>query len=73
MMPMCCAGRVQFAEYENTTVVVWDINTEALQTVESEIRAKGARAFTYRVDISKREQVYDTAEKVGSLRCSSPR
>jgi NAD(P)-dependent dehydrogenase (short-subunit alcohol dehydrogenase family) len=32
--------------------------------VESEIRAKGTRAFSYRVDVSKREQVYDTAQKV---------
>lgn len=55
---------LQFAEFENTTIIIWDINTEALQSVESEIRAKGARAFAYRVDVSKREQVYDTAEKV---------
>lgn len=55
---------VQFAEFENTTIIIWDINTEALQSIESEIRAKGARAFSYRVDVSKREQVYDTAQKV---------
>lgn len=45
-------------------IVVWDLNEEAMQTVAKELRAKGATAFTYRVDVSKRERVYEVAKQV---------
>lgn len=57
----------QFAEYENVNIVVWDLNEEAMQAVAKELRAKGATAFTYRVDVSKRERVYEVAKQVRPL------
>ena len=35
-----------------------------MQKVANEIKAKGARAFTYRVDVSKRERVYEAARQM---------
>jgi FlaA1/EpsC-like NDP-sugar epimerase len=57
----------QFAEYENVNIVVWDLNEEAMQAVAKELRAKGATALTYRVDVSKRERVYEVAKQVRPL------
>lgn len=54
----------QFAAYENATVVIWDLNETAMQAVAKEIEAKGARAFTYKVDVTKRERVYEVAKQM---------
>lgn len=54
----------QFAEYENVNIIVWDLNEAAMQAVAKELRAKGATAFTYRVDVSKRDRVYEVAKQV---------
>ena len=45
-------------------IIVWDLNEEAMQAVAKELRAKGATAFTYRVDVSKRDRVYEVAKQV---------
>jgi len=49
---------------EGSTVVIWDINDEAMQKVANEVRAEGVKCYTYFCDISKREKIYETANKV---------
>ena len=46
------------------TLVLWDVNNEAVQAVEKEIRDSGRNAHCYVVDCSKREEVYRAAEQV---------
>jgi len=46
-------------------IVIWDLNEPAMQAVAKELRAKGAGVWTYRVDVSKRERVYEVAKQVG--------
>lgn len=45
-------------------LVLWDINQEANDAVREEIKALGGVAHSYRVDCSKRQQIYDTASEV---------
>ena len=54
---------LQFSEC-GATVVLWDINETKLRQTCSEITAQGREAFGYTVDVAKREQVYETAERV---------
>lgn len=53
----------QFAEY-GATLVLWDVNEEALRSLCEELNEKNQEAFAYVVDCSKREEVYRAAEKV---------
>eukprot|EP01137_Pigoraptor_chileana_P010434 Opistho-2@60068 len=47
------------------TVVLWDINGEAVRRVADEVRASGkGRAVHYQVDLSRREDVYAVAAAV---------
>jgi retinol dehydrogenase 10 len=52
---------------ENITIVLWDINEEGMQSTQRDCEAKGAEVHCYRVDVSKREVVYETAERVRGL------
>ena len=45
-------------------MVIWDLNEAVMQAVAREVEAMGARAFTYRVDVSKRERVYEVAKQM---------
>lgn len=47
------------------TVVCWDINEQGNEETTSEIKKQGAaRAYAYRCDVSNRDEVLKTAEKV---------
>lgn len=47
------------------TVVCWDINQQGNEETANEIKKQGiARAFAYRCDVSNRDEVLQTAEKV---------
>ena len=50
----------------DATVVIWDINQGAMDAVVDEIKAlgRGKPVLSYVVDVSKKQQVYDTASKV---------
>ena len=44
--------------------MLWDINTEANETTADMVREHGVSAHTYTVDLSSREDIYRTANKV---------
>ena len=46
------------------TLVLWDINEEGNEETASQVKEFGANALTYTVDLSKREDIYRTADKV---------
>ena len=46
------------------TLVLWDINDEKVRGVCDELKALGGEAFAYRVDCSKREEIYAAADRV---------
>ncbi|XP_033208954.1 short-chain dehydrogenase/reductase family 16C member 6-like [Belonocnema kinseyi] len=47
------------------TVVCWDINQEGNEETANEIKKQGAaRSFAYKCDVSSRDEVLETAEKV---------
>lgn len=45
-------------------LVLWDINSQALESTKEELQSKGARVWTYTVDITDRQAVYSTADQV---------
>jgi len=45
-------------------LVLWDVNREGNEETAQLVREKGARAFTFSCDITDREAVYRTADKV---------
>ncbi|XP_033099452.1 epidermal retinol dehydrogenase 2-like [Anneissia japonica] len=59
-------GRLLALEFakRGATLVLWDINESAIKDVAGEIEEQGGEAYTYKVDLSKREEVYSIAEKV---------
>ena len=48
----------------NATLVLWDIDTQANDSVAREIQCKGKRVYAYTVDISQKESVYKMANRV---------
>ena len=46
------------------TLVLWDINEEKVRSVCNELKVLGGEAFAYRVDCSKREEIYAAADRV---------
>ena len=58
---------IEFAKL-NASVVIWDVNQEAMNSVVEEIKSLGKhkQVFSYVVDISKREQVSEAADRVRS-------
>lgn len=48
------------------TLVLWDINEESNRETASQVQELGAKAHTYVVDLSKREDIYKAADKVCS-------
>lgn len=47
-----------------STLILWDINKEGNEETAAEIKKFGGRATTYTIDLSKRDQIYATAEQV---------
>ncbi|KAF5303531.1 hypothetical protein FQR65_LT08230 [Abscondita terminalis] len=54
---------LQYADLD-AIVVCWDINEQTNKTTVSEIKKKGKIAYAYTCDITKRNQVIETVEKV---------
>lgn len=63
-------GRLMAMEFAKlgAKVVLWDINLAANDAVKEEIKAMGGVAHSYKVDCSKREEIYATAAEV----CAHP-
>ena len=61
-------GRLLALKYAEcgATMVLWDINEEAVGRVADEIREMGSEVFPYVCDVSKRTEVYRVAEQVRS-------
>ncbi|XP_065175539.1 epidermal retinol dehydrogenase 2-like [Sycon ciliatum] len=60
-------GRLMALEFAQlkATVVIWDVNRDAMNGVVQEIKDQGNSAvFSYVVDVSKNNQVYAAADKV---------
>lgn len=49
---------------DGARIVLWDLRKEDLDKTAEEIKALGAEVKTYVCDVTKREMVYETAEKV---------
>ncbi|XP_023342973.1 short-chain dehydrogenase/reductase family 16C member 6 isoform X2 [Eurytemora carolleeae] len=56
---MCC----KFAK-KGAIVVTWDINSKGNDETVAMIKKDGGKAYSYIVDISNREEIYSTAEKM---------
>ncbi len=59
---------LQFAK-QGGKLVLWDINEKSNDAVKEEIKAMGREAFSYKVDCSKREEIYAAADKVNLCTC----
>jgi len=49
---------------EGARVILWDCNRDALETVGKKLNERGLRCATYFCDVSSRDMIYDTAERV---------
>jgi len=49
---------------DGARIVLWDLRQEDLDKTAEELRGLGAEVHTYICDVTKREMVYETAEKV---------
>ncbi|XP_069507376.1 retinol dehydrogenase 10-A-like [Ambystoma mexicanum] len=54
---------LEFAK-RGATLVLWDIHAEGNAATATQVRAMGVNAYAYACDVSQREEVYETAEKV---------
>ncbi len=59
-------GRLFALEFarEGAELVLWDCNTEANEKTAESVRELGCRAHAYTVDLTKRESIYQTADRV---------
>ncbi|MFH4975714.1 hypothetical protein AB6A40_002423 [Gnathostoma spinigerum] len=59
-------GRLMAIEFAKlgANLVLWDINEPANEETKKMVEKHGAKATSYTVDLSKREQIYATAERV---------
>lgn len=66
-------GRLMALEFAKlgAKLVLWDINQEANDAVRDEIKGMGGVAHSYRVDCSKKEEIYNTASEVLNKHTSS--
>lgn len=62
----CGFGRLFALEFTKlgSTVVIWDVNLPGAQAVVKECQDLGGKAYAYKVDVSKSEEVYRTADSV---------
>lgn len=49
---------------EGAKLVLWDLNQSANDQTRQEIEEDGGTAFSYRCDVSKRDEIYAVAKKV---------
>ncbi|KAM3940348.1 17-beta-hydroxysteroid dehydrogenase 13-like [Leptodactylus fuscus] len=54
---------LEFAKLQSI-LVLWDINKDGIEETAEQCRKLGAKAFTYVVDCSKKNEIYAAAEKV---------
>ena len=54
---------IRFAQLK-CRLVLWDINTQGNEETAQAIRELGEEAFTYTVDLSSRQAIYEQAAKV---------
>lgn len=54
---------LEFAK-EGARLVLWDCNTDANEETAALAREQGAQVHAYTVDLSQRQSIYDTAERV---------
>ncbi|XP_044160506.1 17-beta-hydroxysteroid dehydrogenase 13-like [Bufo gargarizans] len=54
---------LEFAKLQSV-LVLWDINKDGIEETAEQCRKLGAKAFTYVVDCSKKNEIYAAAEKV---------
>ncbi|XP_063072577.1 retinol dehydrogenase 10 [Engraulis encrasicolus] len=54
---------LEFVSY-GAEVVLWDINAETNEATAKQVREAGGKAYTYTVDVTDRENVYQTADRV---------
>lgn len=47
-----------------STLILWDINKQGNEETAAEIKKFGGKVTAYTVDLSKRDQIYATAEQV---------
>ncbi|KAI6229912.1 Epidermal retinol dehydrogenase 2-like protein [Aphelenchoides fujianensis] len=45
-------------------LVLWDVNEQKLEEAQRELRGRGFESFTFRVDVSKKEEVYENARLI---------
>ena len=59
-------GRLMALEFAKlgAKVVLWDVNKKGNEAVKNEIESAGGAAHAYEVDLSKREEIYEKADKV---------
>lgn len=59
-------GRLFALEFarEGAELVLWDCNTEANEKTAERVRELGCREHAYTVDLTKRESIYQTADRV---------
>lgn len=54
---------IEFAK-EGAELVLWDCNAEANEQTAKLVRELGIKAHTYTIDLTKRESIYETADRV---------
>nr|XP_006132247.1 retinol dehydrogenase 10-like [Pelodiscus sinensis] len=54
---------LEFAQ-RGATLVLWDIDADGNEKTAVQVRELGARAYAYTCDVSQREDVYNTAQRV---------
>jgi len=59
-------GRLMALEFAKlgAKVVLWDVNKKGNEAVKKEIETAGGDAYAFEVDLSKREDIYEKADKV---------
>jgi len=61
------AGVAKLLAKKGCTLICWDLNEEGNEKTVSEIRKGGGEAYGFKVDVTNRQQVYETAKKVENL------
>ena len=59
-------GRLMCLDFakKGAIIVIIDVNEQAMQAVDFEIQAIGAKCFSYKCDLSDRNSIYATADKI---------
>ncbi len=62
-------GRLMAIEFakKGAEVFIWDLNQAGMADTEQAIAALGGKCKSFRVDVTKRDEVYQTAKEIGAL------